>query len=73
MEFSEPTGTAKQLLSRYFSNTLQTKGDVKVFEKDITDDSYKLKVGYLPRNHRFPFLSHRRAGSGVLWDAQWDE
>jgi ABC-2 type transport system ATP-binding protein len=50
-----PNGAGKTTLIKILLGiTFRTKGDVKIFDKEISDDSYKLKVGYLPENHRFP-------------------
>lgn len=50
-----PNGAGKTTLIKILLGiTHRTKGDIKIFEKDITDESYKMKVGYLPENHKFP-------------------
>jgi len=50
-----PNGAGKTTLIKILLGiTFPTKGDVKIFEKDISNESYKEKVGYLPENHKFP-------------------
>jgi ABC-2 type transport system ATP-binding protein len=50
-----PNGAGKTTLIKILLGiTFRTKGEVRIFDKEINDDSYKLKVGYLPENHRFP-------------------
>lgn len=50
-----PNGAGKTTLIKILLGiTFPTNGDVKIFEKDINNESYKTKVGYLPENHRFP-------------------
>ncbi|MBL8005930.1 MAG: ABC transporter ATP-binding protein [Ignavibacteria bacterium] len=50
-----PNGAGKTTLIKILLGiTHRTKGDIKIFDKDIADESYKMKVGYLPENHKFP-------------------
>ena len=50
-----PNGAGKTTLIKILLGiTFRTKGEVQIFGKEINDDSYKLKIGYLPENHRFP-------------------
>lgn len=50
-----PNGAGKTTLVKILLGiTFPTSGEVKIFDKPISDISYKYKVGYLPENHRFP-------------------
>jgi len=50
-----PNGAGKTTLIKILLGiTFPTSGEVKVFDKHISDVSYKRKVGYLPENHKFP-------------------
>lgn len=50
-----PNGAGKTTLIKILLGiTFPTSGEVRIFEKDINDETYKAKVGYLPENHRFP-------------------
>ncbi|MEO6695559.1 MAG: ABC transporter ATP-binding protein [Ignavibacteria bacterium] len=50
-----PNGAGKTTLIKILLGiTHRTNGDIKVFDKEISDESYKLKIGYLPENHKFP-------------------
>ncbi len=50
-----PNGAGKTTLIKILLGiTFRTKGNVQIFGKEINDDSYKFKIGYLPENHRFP-------------------
>lgn len=50
-----PNGAGKTTLIKILLGiTHKTNGDIKVFEKEISDDAYKMKIGYLPENHKFP-------------------
>lgn len=50
-----PNGAGKTTLIKILLGiTLPTSGSATVFDKDIKDESYKKKVGYLPENHKFP-------------------
>ncbi|HRE40022.1 MAG TPA: ABC transporter ATP-binding protein [Ignavibacteria bacterium] len=50
-----PNGAGKTTLVKILLGiTFPTSGEVNIFEKPVTDISYKFKVGYLPENHRFP-------------------
>jgi ABC-2 type transport system ATP-binding protein len=50
-----PNGAGKTTLIKILLGiTLPTSGSARVFDKDIKDESYKKKVGYLPENHKFP-------------------
>ncbi len=50
-----PNGAGKTTLVKILLGiTFPTSGEVKIFDKPISDITYKYKVGYLPENHRFP-------------------
>ncbi len=50
-----PNGAGKTTLIKILLGiTHRTSGELKIFDKEISDVSYKKKVGYLPENHRFP-------------------
>lgn len=50
-----PNGAGKTTLIKILLGiTFPTKGEIKIFEKEINNESYKLKIGYLPENHKFP-------------------
>lgn len=50
-----PNGAGKTTLIKILLGiTHRTSGEVKIFDKEISDESYKKKVGYLPENHKFP-------------------
>ncbi len=50
-----PNGAGKTTLIKILLGiTFPTNGEVKIFEKEITNESYKKHVGYLPENHKFP-------------------
>lgn len=50
-----PNGAGKTTLIKILLGiTFPTKGEIKIFDKDISNESYKEKVGYLPENHKFP-------------------
>lgn len=50
-----PNGAGKTTLIKILLGiTHRTKGEVKIFDKEITDENYKKKIGYLPENHKFP-------------------
>lgn len=50
-----PNGAGKTTLVKILLGiTFPTKGDVQIFEKEISNEAYKFKVGYLPENHKFP-------------------
>ncbi|MEO8211073.1 MAG: ABC transporter ATP-binding protein [bacterium] len=50
-----PNGAGKTTLIKILLGiTHRTNGEVKIFDKEISDESYKKRVGYLPENHKFP-------------------
>lgn len=50
-----PNGAGKTTLIKILLGiTHRTTGEVKIFDKEISNESYKQKVGYLPENHKFP-------------------
>lgn len=50
-----PNGAGKTTLIKILLGiTFPTNGEIRIFEKEITNESYKVKVGYLPENHKFP-------------------
>jgi len=50
-----PNGAGKTTLIKILLGiTHRTKGEIKIFDKEISDESYKKKIGYLPENHKFP-------------------
>ena len=50
-----PNGAGKTTLIKILLGiTFPTSGEIKIFEKDISNESYKKKVGYLPESHKFP-------------------
>jgi ABC-2 type transport system ATP-binding protein len=50
-----PNGAGKTTLIKILLGIVfPTRGDVKVFDRNISDESYKKKIGYLPENHKFP-------------------
>jgi len=50
-----PNGAGKTTLIKILLGiTHRTNGEIKIFDKEISDDSYKFKIGYLPENHKFP-------------------
>ncbi len=50
-----PNGAGKTTLIKILLGiTFRTKGEVQIFGKEISDEAYKVRVGYLPENHRFP-------------------
>lgn len=50
-----PNGAGKTTLIKILLGiTHRTDGEIKIFDKEISDESYKKKVGYLPENHKFP-------------------
>ncbi|MCY7363285.1 MAG: ABC transporter ATP-binding protein [Ignavibacteria bacterium] len=49
-----PNGAGKTTLIKILLGiTHRTNGEIKIFNKEISDDSYKFKIGYLPENHKF--------------------
>ena len=50
-----PNGAGKTTLVKVLLGiTFPTTGKAEVMGKDISDESYKKKTGYLPENHKFP-------------------
>ncbi|HMQ67970.1 MAG TPA: ABC transporter ATP-binding protein [Ignavibacteria bacterium] len=50
-----PNGAGKTTLIKILLGiTFPTSGEVQIFGKNISDESYKTKVGYLPESHKFP-------------------
>lgn len=50
-----PNGAGKTTLIKLLLGiTFPTSGDIEIFGKNISDESYKSKVGYLPESHKFP-------------------
>lgn len=50
-----PNGAGKTTLIKILLGiTFPTGGEIKIFDKDISNESYKKKVGYLPESHKFP-------------------
>lgn len=50
-----PNGAGKTTLIKILLGiTHRTSGDITIFDKEISDESYKMKIGYLPENHKFP-------------------
>jgi len=50
-----PNGAGKTTLIKILLGiTFPTKGQAKLFGKDVKDYTARQKVGYLPENHRFP-------------------
>ena len=50
-----PNGAGKTTLIKILLGiTFRTRGEVRIFDKEIDNESYKMRVGYLPENHRFP-------------------
>ena len=50
-----PNGAGKTTLIKILLGiTFPTNGEIKIFDKDISNESYKTKVGYLPESHKFP-------------------
>ncbi|MBK8981961.1 MAG: ABC transporter ATP-binding protein [Ignavibacteria bacterium] len=50
-----PNGAGKTTLIKILLGiTHRTKGEVKIFDNEINTEAYKMKVGYLPENHKFP-------------------
>lgn len=50
-----PNGAGKTTLIKILLGiTHRTKGEISIFGKEITNESYKMKIGYLPENHKFP-------------------
>lgn len=50
-----PNGAGKTTLIKILlAITFPTRGNAKVFDKDVKHHSWKKRVGYLPENHKFP-------------------
>lgn len=50
-----PNGAGKTTLIKILLGiTFPTSGEIQIFGKNISDESYKTKVGYLPESHKFP-------------------
>ncbi|MBP9191036.1 MAG: ABC transporter ATP-binding protein [Ignavibacteria bacterium] len=50
-----PNGAGKTTLVKILLGiTFPTSGEIQIFGKNISDESYKTKVGYLPESHKFP-------------------
>ncbi len=50
-----PNGAGKTTLIKILLGiTFPTSGEIKIFEKDTANHSYKTKIGYLPESHKFP-------------------
>jgi ABC-2 type transport system ATP-binding protein len=51
-----PNGAGKTTLVKILIGiTFATKGNAKIFNKNVTDTGIKKKIGYLPENHRYPY------------------
>jgi len=50
-----PNGAGKTTLIKILLGiTFPTSGEIQIFGKNISDETYKTKVGYLPESHKFP-------------------
>lgn len=59
-----PNGAGKTTLFKVLLNiTSATSGDVKLFGRPPSNPRSRMRVGYLPENHRFP---HHLTGLGLL-------